>query len=315
MEYQEEPSSKSLLTSLLEEIRGIRNDNKSVHEKLDKLTDEQKNVKLLFEKSDSATTSKIIELEEKNRMLVERLEFLETENELLYRGCNFQNLILLGYSEPENEEDNVLTSQIYNLVKTIAGKDVAIDTVQRYKNMPYKKTFPRPIRIRFMCHSDRSTVFNARDKLPQKCYLNEDLPLRVRMDHKALRSKRFELTSQNIKCVINWKDKTIVETDTKREYVVKHGLIYEKAEDIEIDAEINGENVTNETDNGQPPNKMSRTDEGAFLGRSLRSRTVQSIPTTNAGGRGGGGSARGGGPARGAARGGTRGRPTSGTTA
>ncbi len=293
-------STNSILAKLLSEMQDMKKDNKVVHAKLDKLSDQHDKATKQFVKRLSETEKSLQSLEERNAELEKTLEFLEHENESLYRSTNFQNLILLGLPEEETETDEKLEKCVVAIVRRITASNIELDTVHRNKRFPFEEGKCRPIRIRFRCHSDRNKAYEGRSFLPENHYLNEDLPFRMRRDLQALRKKRAELFDMKIDHTCNY-NKRFIRTAAGVEFYVKDGFIYTDDENQILEDENNDEesgNRTNET--GQPPLKKRTagpSTENIFLGREgLRPRPPH-MPTRGRGGgrgRGGRGSGRGG---------------------
>ncbi|CAL8137797.1 unnamed protein product [Orchesella dallaii] len=195
-----EQSSTLLLKQLAD---GIKLSN----EKADNINGQQI---LLGSKVDRLVTSnneRLENIECDNNEIQKRMDFLEQENELLHREVKFQNLILLGLTEKRYENSEGLKQDILELIFRICKKRIPVDTV--YKLGAYREQYKRPVRIRFLSHSDRNLVYEKRMLLPEGAALKEDLPFSLRRDHNLIRRKRDELTEEQVSFKINWKTKTI----------------------------------------------------------------------------------------------------------
>ncbi len=201
-------------------LKDIRENNQLINKKLDILVERQDKTDEKIEACANESRRAYHDLE--NSTLRHELEFLEKENELLYRQANFQNLILIGLSDTKEESDYDIFQRVTKKISTITDADNRLDTV--YKIGYFKNESNRPIRIRFLAHNDRNLAYECRKHLTDNMTLNEDLPFRVRQDLFALRKKRAELFQDKIKHTINWKTKTITIRDGP-DITVKDGNI------------------------------------------------------------------------------------------
>ncbi|CAL8076657.1 unnamed protein product [Orchesella dallaii] len=137
-----------------------------------KISEQQDRIESSYKQSVVNNSKEIEYLKEENRIFrkrLEKLEFLEYEIELLHQ--------------------------------------VEIDTVFRVGK--YREGSNRPIRLRFITHRDRNTVFEARGSLSELLSLKEDQPFSLRRDHAILRRKKQELIDSEIPYEINWTTKSI----------------------------------------------------------------------------------------------------------
>ncbi len=252
-------STNSLLTKLLNEIQDIKKDNKVVHAKLDKLSDQHDKATKQFVERISATEKSVQKLEERNSELEKMLDFLEYENESLHRSTNFQNLILLGLPEEKTETDESLGKKVSALMNRITANYIDLDTVYRNKRSSFVEGKCRPVRIRFKCHSDRNKAYEAKKSLPENHYLNEDLPFKMRRDLHALRKKRAELFEVNIQHSIDY-NKRFIRTSNGVIYYVKEGIIYEDNENEEMQVGTSEDETTDRPNDSQPPTKNIKPD-------------------------------------------------------
>lgn len=283
--------TKTIDPGLLAILTDIRDQNHTINQKLDVLTERQNTTDKKIDACASEFKKACFQLEKENSVLRNKLEFLEKENELLYRQVNFQNLILIGLPEVGDESAYDLFSRVSEIINSITETEIKIDTVYRIGRLQSESQ--RPIRIRFFAHSDRNFVYECREHLKEGMTLNEDLPFRVRQDLFALRKKRAELFQDKIKHTINWKTKTISISDGP-DITVKDGKLIPVSHSPSnchiygpkvnsVDKQCN-QNKTIEEDQSpdcshsdEPPNKKSKKDAPQpFLGKqySLRSQTT-----------------------------------------
>lgn len=276
---QRDPT-KLLDPALLEILIDIREKNQIINKKLDILVNRQDTIDRKIDACASESKKAYEHLEKENSTLRHKLEFLEKENELLYRQTNFQNLILLGLSDEENESDYTLFNRVSNVINNITETDIKLDTV--YKIGRFQNDTQRPIRIRFLSHSDRNYSYESRERLTDNMTLKEDLPFRVRQDLNALRKKRAELFQENIKHTINWKTKTIAISDGSQVTVKDGNIVPVKgpntnrqfplstvnSKNTSFNANNSQEEVQEVSLDGEPPNKKSKPDGPShFLGK------------------------------------------------
>lgn len=215
-------------SKLLSELTSIKSENASnsrlVHDKLDRLNEQQCSFNQKIEQEVTSNSSTIRTLKRKVEDQERKIQALENENDRLYRSVNFQNLVITGLPETANETDEQLRYELSQLFSAITECHINFDTAHRFQTKSNRNTFSRPIRVRFISFSDRNKVYESKEYLPENIFINEDLPFRVRQDNHAIRKKRAELFSENIPHTVDWKNKTII-TETGIKYEINNGIV------------------------------------------------------------------------------------------
>lgn len=258
-------NSSDILKQILTEISEIKRDAKKIDSCHNQIVDLKSSV-------DSAVqnTEKIVsELRKEISNLRSKLSFLETENELLHRQANFQNLIISGVSDSENETNSELCEKIKTELFAISPSLSGIDTA--YRIGVFKNGKIRPVRVRFYNHSERNKVYEERSKIKKPIYINEDLPKSIRRDYYVIRQKRRDLINDKIDFKIDWRNKTI--TTSASTFTVRDGKLFEDecVSDSEMETSpmkkterrgkrsINGGNQLNTSESQEPPSKRGKT--------------------------------------------------------
>jgi len=201
---------------------GFQNLEKKVDEKFEKFEEKLKIVESLTTRMSDQET-KVDWLVSENKLLLDELNVVKSENELLAKEIRKQNLVFVGLDDYENETVDQLYKKVSDILNSVAGRVINIDITYRVGKFVINKC--RPIRIRFISLWDRETVYGQRKNLRHPFYLNEDLPFVTMRDHAILRKQKNELVNDGKNASIDWKNKTLRVNDIGIQKIVNGALI------------------------------------------------------------------------------------------
>lgn len=266
---------------VLAEIAALRSENNIIMKN-------QSNLEIKCDAMIKSSASIIHKLQLENSELRQKLNFLERENELRYRESHFQNLILVGLKDDEEENTNNLILKIQQILLDISSNQIAIDTV--YRIGKFTSDRQRSVRIRFMSHSDRNKALENSENLPENIYLNEDLPYTIRRDNRLFRNKRSELFNLGVNFQTDWKNKVIT-TNDGRKISISDGKFITKMQHIHPETEPVPEDFMEQDQTPEGPiAKKSKNGEASDSQRVLRSNSgnvvISEVPPPEKGARG-----------------------------
>lgn len=128
-----------------------------------------------LDKSLVAQSSKLSELEEELQTVKESLHKVSSENQQLWKELSKLNLIFSGLKDVEFEQPDELYSKVSHVIRTDFSFDTAHRVGRRNGNLP------RPIKVRFLSVLQRNNVLTNRFNVRHPIYINEDLPLKMRL--------------------------------------------------------------------------------------------------------------------------------------
>lgn len=172
--------SVSLIRSL------FQNNAREISEKIDNRFD-------ALVSSLSAQDVKIKSLESEVISLKDTVLKVSAENESLWCEINKLNLVFKGISDVDNETSDQLLKTVSDLLK-LMGLSFGFDTAVRIGK--FSPSFPRLVKVRFLCVSDREAVYSSRFSAPKPIYINADFPVTMRRDHAIMRQKKKDLISE-----------------------------------------------------------------------------------------------------------------------
>ncbi|OXA39206.1 hypothetical protein Fcan01_25993 [Folsomia candida] len=223
-----------------------------------------------LDKSLVAQSSKLSELEEELQTVKESLHKVSSENQQLWKELSKLNLIFSGLKDDEFEQPDELYSKVSHVIRT----DFSFDTAHRVRRR--NGNLPRPIKVRFLSVLQRNNVLTNRFNVRHPIYINEDLPLKMRLDHKAMREKRMKLIEEGL-------DRRDIKMDWTKKTLCAMGMSYNFNEGILVD-QIPIPNVQSQQSRGLSSNKsvtnFSQNPQNRS-GFSYQNKTSQNLSNNN----------------------------------
>jgi hypothetical protein len=232
---KKEPSTKNMLTNIMDSITGVSTkvDSlvsrvKEVEEKLgavitksDEINQSLLNLKTDFEIKIQNQDSRLGSLEAQVKSIANTSSSIDSCKDTMCAEINKINLILSGLKDSATELQQPLTSEFERILQFITSANIKIDCA--YRLGKYQTSHNRPIKIRFCKMSDRNLVWNCKKNLEKPLYLNEDLSPGTRQIHGLLRRKRNELLQSNPSdpVQIDWKKLTV--SAANHTHTLQHG--------------------------------------------------------------------------------------------
>lgn len=182
------------------------------------------NIENILRESVGRQDSKLLELENDNKELQEKVKELSREKDNLLLEIREKNLIFLGIEEEEGETVEILQRKIRNIIYDVTKSYILPDVFYRIGEV--HNGYNRPIRIKFKLLADRNFVFSNRRKMKQPRAIKADTPENIRRDHAILFGQQAELKDQGKPSIINFKKRTL-ETADGETYCVNDGVLFD----------------------------------------------------------------------------------------
>lgn len=166
------------------EIKDIKSGMNTMFERFDNLEKQFEGMKedhKELESKNSENSMKIRDLEDAQLQAMDRL--------------NPNHLILNGIYEKADERPEEVAPAVNRIIRVNLGLQAPCTTAYRVGKIGGNN---RPIRIYWVNQEHRNQVLNNSKHLPEKVYLNKDVPLQLREINKKLRKKAGELYRKNV---------------------------------------------------------------------------------------------------------------------
>lgn len=182
------------------------------------------NIENIIRESVGRQDSKLLELENDNKELQDKVKELSRDKDNLLLEIREKNLIFLGVEEEASETADTLIKKIRTIIFEVTKTYIIPDVIYRIGEI--HNGYNRPIRVKFKLLSERNSVFANKRKLKQPRAIKADTPENIRRDHAILFGQQAELKDQGKESTINFKKRTL-ETSDGETYSINDGILFD----------------------------------------------------------------------------------------